>query len=127
MQIYTDTHRFVNRHKETHTWACLPCPPSCCSMLVSARGLCNLEGLWIPNPGRPTIDLCHCVHFQPLQRSPCVSPLLCIHLLLLLLCISCISFPITPQTLSQSPSSLLYSLQQPYRLTRSEGRNIISL
>lgn len=42
--------------------------------------LCNLKGLWIQNPAWPSIDLCHCVHFQPLQRSPCVSPLLCIPL-----------------------------------------------
>lgn len=105
-----DTHTDSSIDTHTHTFG--RAPLSCCSMFVSARGLCNLEGLWIPNPGRPTIDLCHCVHFQPLQRSPCESPLLCIHLLLLLLCINCISFPITLSTLSQNPFSPVYSLKQ---------------
>lgn len=76
-------------------------------------------GSWIPRG--TTIDLCHCVHFQPLQRSPCVSPLLCIPPPSPLLCISCISFPVTPfKTVSPIPPSPLYSLPQPYQLTPRE-------
>lgn len=55
------------------------------------------------NPGWPAIDLCHCVHLQPLQRSPCMSPLLCIHLLLPLLCISCTTFLFSFQICCQKP------------------------
>lgn len=111
----------VGRRAYTQTWVC---PSPCCSMPLSARGLCDLKGLHIPKfpGGPPLIYVIVCI--SSLFKGHLVC-LLCSAFILCRYCgwISHISFPQHSQnSLSKTHSALRVLFHQRNRQTQGEDR-----